>query len=75
MYFNAHTLILLQPQNGLPDVFIWMLSGGKRVAYTRVCAEDIIYSQVDSERGQYCGRVQTIFLRVSNLPANGYVYG
>ena len=41
-----------------------MLSGGKRVAYTRLTAEDILYSKVDSEKGRNCGRVQTIFLRV-----------
>ena len=57
----------LQPQSGLPDVFVWMISGGKRVAYTRIRVEDILYSKVDSERGQNCGRIQTIFLRVNMI--------
>ena len=24
-----------EPQHGLPDVFVWMISGNRRVAYTR----------------------------------------
>ena len=27
---------ILQPQHALPDVFIWMISGNKRVAYHRI---------------------------------------
>ena len=53
----------------MPDIFIWMLSGGKRVAYTRVQAHNVIYSQVDWEKGRNAGKVQSVFLRVSN-----YIY-
>ncbi|XP_061078522.1 myoferlin-like isoform X1 [Conger conger] len=53
-----------EPQNGMPDVIIWMLRGEKRVAYARIPANQVLYS-TDSEQacGQYCGRTQTIFLQ------------
>ena len=41
-----------------------MLSGGKRVAYTRVQVAHVIYSQVDWEKGRNAGKVQSVFLRV-----------
>ena len=69
IYFSVKDIIsacsFLQPQHTLPDIFVWMLSGGKRVAYTRVPANDVFFSKVDYERGSNSGRVQTIFLRVS----------
>ncbi|KAK1117439.1 hypothetical protein K0M31_016643 [Melipona bicolor] len=44
------------PQHGLPDVFIWMIAGSKRVAYARFPAERIIYSEEVAERGPLCGQ-------------------
>lgn len=41
-----------------------MLTGGKRVAYARIPAQHVIYSQTDYERGRDSGRMQTVFLRV-----------
>ena len=61
--FSLH-FILFQPQDGIPDIFIWMLTGGKRVAYARIPAQHVIYSQTDYERGRDSGRMQTVFLRV-----------
>lgn len=48
-------------------MFVWMIAGQKRVAYQRVKSRDIIYSIVDEERGKFCGKVQTMLLRVSLL--------
>ena len=53
-----------QPQHALPDVFLWMVSGNKRIAYQRLQAKDILYSIVEEECGKLCGKVQTILLRV-----------
>ena len=53
-----------QPQHALPDIFVWMISGNKRLAYQRLPAKDLIYSIVDEERGRECSKVQTLFLRV-----------
>ncbi|KAG7229088.1 hypothetical protein INR49_013029 [Caranx melampygus] len=53
-----------EPQHSVPDVFIWMISNGKRIAYARVSSKDILYSGIDEERGKDCGKVKTIFLRI-----------
>ncbi|KAK5623686.1 hypothetical protein CRENBAI_008292 [Crenichthys baileyi] len=53
-----------EPQHSVPDVFIWMISNGKRIAYARVPSKDILYSSIDEERGKDCGKVKTIFLRI-----------
>ena len=59
-----------QPQDTIPDVFIWMLCGGKRVAYTRIPAQHVVYSLVEEERGKDAGRMQTVFLRVGSRSSN-----
>lgn len=56
-----------QPQDSLPDVFIWVISSGRRVAYHRILGRDLIYSIVDEECGRYCGKVQTMFLKVCSF--------
>ena len=60
---------MLQPQHALPDIFIWMVSGGRRVAYHRLPARAVLYSMAEQETGQQCGATQTIFLRVSHVPS------
>lgn len=49
----------------MPDVFIWMLSNNKRVAYARISAKDVLYSPVAEQRGKNCGKIKTHFLKVS----------
>ncbi|XP_036143415.1 otoferlin [Monomorium pharaonis] len=51
------------PQHSLPDVFIWMIAGSKRVAYSRLSAEQIIYSEEAIEMGGKCGRLVNLFPR------------
>lgn len=63
--FNLSVLSSHQPQHSVPDVFIWMISNGKRIAYARVPSKDILYSAIREETGKDCGKVKTIFLRVS----------
>ncbi|CAM9619621.1 unnamed protein product [Lampetra fluviatilis] len=54
-----------EPQDSIPDVFIWMLvNKTKRVAYARIPAKDILYSIVEEETGKDCGKVKTLFLRL-----------
>lgn len=52
----------VQPQNSLPDIVIWMLQGDRRVAYHRIPAHTVIFSQ--QYCGKYCGQLQTVFLKV-----------
>ncbi|KGL90028.1 Otoferlin, partial [Charadrius vociferus] len=53
-----------EPQNTVPDVFIWMLSSNKRVAYARVPAKTILYSPAKEQRGKDCGKIKTHFLKL-----------
>ncbi|XP_068577997.1 myoferlin [Cebidichthys violaceus] len=53
-----------EPQNSMPDVIIWMLRGEKRVAFARVPANQILFSNFSEQaRGTHCGRTQTIFMQ------------
>ncbi|KAG7463981.1 hypothetical protein MATL_G00182400 [Megalops atlanticus] len=52
-----------EPQHTIPDVFIWMLSNNKRVAYARIAARDLLYSPCPEERGRDCGKIKTLFLK------------
>lgn len=60
-----YNYFLKQPQHVLPDVFVWMISGGKRVAYQRLASRELMFSIVEEESGKGCGKVQTLFLKVS----------
>lgn len=42
-----------------------MLSGQRRVAWARIPAQDVLFSVVEEERGQDCGKIQTLLLTVS----------
>lgn len=55
----------MQPQNSIPDVIIWMMSGKKRVAVSRIPSHEIMYADTAMARGKNCGKVQTITLTVS----------
>uniref|UniRef100_A0A8C2TRT4 Otoferlin n=1 Tax=Coturnix japonica TaxID=93934 RepID=A0A8C2TRT4_COTJA len=71
-FFLIFTLNLLfgslwfcsQPQHTIPDIFIWMMSNNKRIAYARVPSKDILYSIVDEEMGKDCAKVKTVFLKL-----------
>ncbi|XP_066468090.1 otoferlin isoform X4 [Tiliqua scincoides] len=53
-----------EPQHSIPDIFIWMMSNNKRIAYARIPSKDILYSIVDEEMGKDCGKVKTVFLKL-----------
>ncbi|XP_066277223.1 dysferlin-like isoform X3 [Branchiostoma lanceolatum] len=55
--------ISLEPQNSIPDVMIWMITGGSRRAYCRIPAHQVLFSTNPGCSGKYCGQLQTIFLR------------
>ncbi|XP_031628335.1 otoferlin isoform X2 [Contarinia nasturtii] len=72
-YLQNLKFLVDDPQHALPDVFIWLIANGKRIAYHRIFARDLIYSMIEEECGIHCGKVQTIMLRLpgnkSNTPA------
>ncbi|XP_061418483.1 otoferlin isoform X4 [Lethenteron reissneri] len=60
-----------EPQHSVPDVYVWMLSNNKRVAYARISAKDILYSPIDDEMGKDCGKIKTLFLRLPGKKSFG----
>ncbi|KAL7881937.1 hypothetical protein AOLI_G00087860 [Acnodon oligacanthus] len=52
-----------EPQHTLPDVFVWLLNNNKRVAYSRLPARHLLYSDNLVERGRDCGKISTLFLK------------
>lgn len=53
-----------EPQNSMPDVIIWMLRGEKRVAFTRIPANQVLYSNFSEQAcGKHCGKTQTILMQ------------
>lgn len=65
-----YCFFLFQPQQSLPDIFLWVISSGKRVAYHRISARDVIYSIVDEESGRFCATVQNVYLKVKKRSRN-----
>lgn len=54
-----------QPQHSIPDVFVWMIVDKKRIAYYRIPAKELMHASQAELIGKHCGKLQTIFLRVS----------
>uniref|UniRef100_A0A672KVK3 Fer-1-like protein 4 n=1 Tax=Sinocyclocheilus grahami TaxID=75366 RepID=A0A672KVK3_SINGR len=52
----------------LPDVFLWMLSGARRVAYARIPAHSILFSLVEEEKGKDCGKITTVYMKTPGGP-------
>uniref|UniRef100_W5LBR1 Fer-1 like family member 6 n=1 Tax=Astyanax mexicanus TaxID=7994 RepID=W5LBR1_ASTMX len=52
-----------EPQHTLPDIFVWMLSNNKRLAYARIPARNLLYSENVVEKGKDCGKISTLFLK------------
>ncbi|XP_069701783.1 otoferlin-like [Periplaneta americana] len=63
-YLQKLRFLVEDPQHSMPDIFVWAISSGKRTAYQRIPARDLIYSIVDEECGRDCARVQTLFLKL-----------
>ncbi|XP_040394306.1 fer-1-like protein 5 isoform X3 [Cygnus olor] len=55
-----------QPQAGVPDVLLWLLSGPRRVACARIPTHCLVFSpRGRAACGRLCGRTQTLFLGAS----------
>ncbi|KAI3364261.1 hypothetical protein L3Q82_011066 [Scortum barcoo] len=61
-----------EPQHSIPDVFIWMMSNNKRIAYARIPSKDILYSIVDEETGKDCSKVKAVFLKLPGKKGFGH---
>ncbi|KAK1901731.1 Fer-1-like protein 4, partial [Dissostichus eleginoides] len=56
-------LLAKEPQTTIPDAFLWLLSGSKRLAYVRIPAYSILFSLVEEQRGRDCGKVTTLYMK------------
>ncbi|XP_037084352.1 myoferlin-like [Pollicipes pollicipes] len=62
--------LAVEPQNSMPDIIIWMLSGKKRLAYCRIPAHTILYAGDERQSGADCGRLQTVQLKFPGARPN-----
>jgi dysferlin len=53
-----------EPQLSVPDVIFWVLTNGKRRAFCRVPADQLVYHENPAMRGQKFGAVQSLFLNI-----------
>ncbi|XP_075994487.1 fer-1-like protein 4 [Genypterus blacodes] len=61
-------LLAKEPQSTLPDVFLWLLSGSKRLAYVRIPSYSIMFSLVEEKRGRDCGKLTTLYMKSPGGP-------
>lgn len=55
-YIKRIKSIAKEPQLSMPDVILWMISDNKRVAYCRVPAHHVLFSENESACGKFCGK-------------------
>ncbi|KAF3822749.1 hypothetical protein GH733_008123 [Mirounga leonina] len=61
-----------EPQHTIPDVFIWMLSNNRKVAYVRIASKDLLYSPIREQMGKHCGKIKTHFLKLPGKQPAGW---
>lgn len=66
--------LAIEPQNSLPDVVIWMISNEKRIAYHRIPAYEVLYSDNPNYIGRQCGKVQSIQMKFPGMKAEKEKY-
>ncbi|XP_076821667.1 myoferlin-like isoform X3 [Clavelina lepadiformis] len=65
-------IVAYEPQNSLPDVIIWMITGNKRIAFARIPAYNILHAREKPEySGRFCSKPQTICLRYPTSKTTG----
>ncbi|XP_015525108.1 otoferlin [Neodiprion lecontei] len=62
-YLRSLEDIMEDPQDALPDVYIWMITGSKRVAYTKLPAFLLTYQENEEFRGKYSGERISLFFK------------
>ncbi|CAH1113125.1 unnamed protein product [Psylliodes chrysocephalus] len=58
--YNRIEVLIDDIQDCWPDIILWLVHGNKNVAFFKIPARDLIFSQIDEERGQFCGIKRTI---------------
>ncbi|CAH1647468.1 unnamed protein product [Spodoptera littoralis] len=60
--------LIYKTSEGWPDIVVWLLNGGSRVAFYKMSIADIVYSVIPEQNGSHCGRIQNIYLRPLKCP-------
>ncbi|KAF9407187.1 hypothetical protein HW555_012702, partial [Spodoptera exigua] len=60
--------LIYKTSEGWPDIVVWLLNGGSRVAFYKIPIADIVYSVIPEQNGRHCGRIQNIYLRPLKCP-------
>lgn len=55
--------LAIEPQVSMPDVIIWMISGEKRIAYYRMPAHQLLFSETEVACGKFCGKTIELQLK------------
>ncbi|KAM4582645.1 fer-1-like protein 4 [Fundulus diaphanus] len=55
--------LAVEPQSTIPDAFLWLLNGSKRLAYVRIPSHSILFSLVEEQKGRDCGRITTLYMK------------
>ncbi|XP_022096608.1 dysferlin-like isoform X4 [Acanthaster planci] len=63
-YLHILQELAVEPQNSMPDVIVWMISGSKRIAFHRIPSYDLLFSSLHPDAcGKLCGKLNSIFLK------------
>ncbi|KAJ8922150.1 hypothetical protein NQ315_004085 [Exocentrus adspersus] len=57
---NRIEALVFDIQDCWPDIHLWMIFGSRKVAFCQIPAREILYSPIDEEKGEYCGKMRTI---------------
>nr|XP_032527530.1 myoferlin-like [Danaus plexippus plexippus] len=60
--------LVYKSSEGWPDIVVWLLNNGSRVAFAKISAADIVHSVISEQKGEYCGRIQTLCLKPLKCP-------
>lgn len=58
----------------MPDVILWMISDSKRVAYCRIPAHHVLFSENEAACGKFCGKTIELRLKVSDTDTDTEYY-
>ncbi|XP_065071964.1 myoferlin-like isoform X2 [Rhopilema esculentum] len=62
-YLNRLHDLCTEPQNSMPDIVIWMISGSSRIAYHRIPTNEVLFSPNADSKGRNCAKIQTFELK------------
>ncbi|XP_063877560.1 myoferlin-like isoform X2 [Scylla paramamosain] len=54
--------LAVESQSSIPDVFLWLMSGTRRLAYVRIPAHSVLFAHEPNAQGMLCGKFNTYAL-------------